>query len=368
MIKGIYIHIPFCNIKCPYCDFTSFVWQEDKLKDRYVEALKKELLMYLDNDFDIQTIYFGGGTPSTLKPEKIAEIIEFIKNNVKYQKNLEITVEINPKTYEYQEFKIIKDAGVNRISIGNQSFLEKNLAMLGRDHKPEDSYKTIENCIKAGISNINLDLIYGIQNQTLQDLEKDLEIYTSLPITHISAYILTAYEDTPLGTLVEKGLYHLPDEDLVYQMFLMIDQALHNKGFERYELSNWAKKGYECKHNLFYWTDVNFLGIGVSAWSYVDNERFGNTKNINEYLENVEKGIKPVKLSEILDEKKKLEEKIFLGLRLKEGVDVDLIKNKDFLKELVDEGYGDIKDGRFYLLAKGIMVINEIVRKVLSVL
>ena len=125
------------------------------------------------------------------------------------------------------------------------------------------------------------------------------------------------------------------------------------------------KKSYECKHNLFYWTDVNFLGIGVSAWSYVDNERFGNTKNINEYLENVEKGIKPVKFSEILDEKKKLEEKIFLGLRLKEGIDVDLIKNKDFLKELADEDYGDIKDGRFYLLPKGIMVINEIVRKVL---
>jgi len=242
MVKGIYIHIPFCNIKCPYCDFTSFVWQEDKLKDRYVEALKKELLMYLNNNFDLQTIYFGGGTPSTLKPEKIAEIIEFVKNNVKHQKNLEITVEINPKTYKYNEFKIIKDAGVNRISIGNQSFLEKNLIMLGRDHKPEDSYKTIENCLKAGISNINLDLIYGIQNQTLQDLEKDLEIYTSLPITHISAYMLTAYEDTPLGTLVEKGLYHLPDEDLVYQMFLMIDQTLHNKGFERYELSNWAKK------------------------------------------------------------------------------------------------------------------------------
>lgn len=363
MIKGLYVHIPFCDIKCPYCDFTSFVWQEDDLKEKYISLLKKELSFYEDMSFDLETVYFGGGTPSTLKPKLLADFINFIKNNFKIKENPEITVEVNPKTYRYEDFKILKEVGVNRISIGNQSFLEKNLVSLGRNHKPKDTSKTVEECLKSGIKNINLDLIYGIQGQTLKDLEEDLKIYTSLPITHISAYMLTAYEDTPLGTLVKNGLYNLPDEEMTLRMFELIDGYLENKGFKRYELSNWAKGGYQCKHNLFYWTDVNFLGIGVSSWSYVDNTRFGNSKNINEYLDLVKKSVKPVKYKEYLDESKKREERIFLSLRLKSGLDLDLVRNIDIVQDFVNEGFGEIKGNRFILLPKGLMVLNEIAIK-----
>lgn len=365
MIKGLYIHIPFCEIKCPYCDFTSFVWNEDSLKKRYVSALKKELSLYKELDFNLETIYFGGGTPSSLNPDLLVYVIKFIKENIKTEKELEITIEVNPKTYRYQDFKIIKDSGVNRVSIGNQSFLEKNLTSLGRNHKPEDTLQTVENCIKAGITNINLDLIYGIQGQTLDDLEKDLKIYTQLPITHISAYMLTAYEGTPLGTLVKSGCYNLSDEETTLKMFELIDSFLEERGFKRYELSNWAKEGYECKHNLFYWTHTEFLGIGVSSWSFVNNLRFGNTKNIQEYLELVENSIKPVKFTEELNEEKKREEEIFLSLRLKSGVDLNLIKKKDIIKDLVEEGYATVENGRLVLLAKGIMVLNEIAVKLI---
>lgn len=363
MIKGLYIHIPFCEIKCPYCDFTSFVWNEDSLKEKYVSTLKKELSLYQNLDFELETVYFGGGTPSSLSPDLLVDTIQFIKENTKTKKELEITVEVNPKTYRYKDFKILKDAGVNRISIGNQSFLEKNLLSLGRNHKPKDTLQIVEDCLNAGITNINLDLIYGIQGQTLDDLEEDLKIYTSLPITHISAYMLTPYEGTPLGTLVKNGFYNLPDEETTLKMFELIDSFLEEKGFKRYELSNWAKEGYECKHNLFYWTDVEFLGIGVSSWSYLSNVRFGNTKNIQEYLTLVEKSIKPVKFKEELDQKKKIEEKIFLSLRLKSGLDLNLIKNKDIIKELVEEGYATVKNGKLTLLPKGIMVLNEIAVK-----
>ncbi len=362
MIRGLYIHIPFCNLKCPYCDFTSFVWQEEDLKIKYLDFLKREISLYKDLDFNLETIYFGGGTPSVIKSKNLASFIRYLKDDLKVCSNLEITIEVNPKTYDYNDFKILKEVGVNRVSIGNQSFLEKNLISLGRDHKSIDSFKTIENCLKAGIDNINLDLIYGIENQTLKDLEEDLKIYTSLDIKHISAYLLTAYEDTPLGLLVEKGSYNLPDEDTTYRMFLMIDETLSNKGFKRYELSNWAKESFECKHNLFYWKDVNFLGIGISAWSYVENERFGNTKNINEYFSLIEEFKKPVKFREILDEEEKRKEKIFLGLRLREGVDLDILKDKrDIIYQFIDEGYGNIENNKFFLLPKGIMVINKIV-------
>jgi len=365
-INGIYIHIPFCSIKCPYCDFTSITINDKTTYSMYIETLKKELHFYTDLDFHIETIYFGGGTPSLLGPSLIGELINFIKNNFSTEKDLEITIEVNPNTYRYKEFQEIIEYNVNRLSIGNQTFNKKLLKNLGRDHDPEDTLKMVEDAVKAGIKNINLDLIYGIENQTLEDLEKDLKIYTSLPIKHISAYMLTPYESTPLGKLVEKNEYSLPDEKLTTDMFYLINEYLENNDFKRYELSNWAKKGYECKHNLLYWTDKHFLGIGVSAWSYIENKRFGNTKNIYEYFEKVKEGIKPVSFKETLDKNDKRIESIMLGLRLKKGIDLDTLKDKKIIiQELIDNNLAGIENNRFYLTEKGLMVINKIVEKLI---
>ena len=367
MIKGLYIHIPFCNLKCPYCDFTSVVLEDKTVFQRYIEILKRELSFYKDKNVNLETIYLGGGTPSLLETKYIEDLLNFVKKNFNIVKTPEITIEVNPKTYRYKDFLHLKEIGVNRVSVGSQSFLEKNLKILGRDHSPTDTFQTVEDILKAGIENINLDLIYGIEGQTLKDLEKDLQIYTSLNIKHISAYMLTPYSETPLGKLVEKGEFKLPTDEELKDMYILITEFLKGKGFIQYEISNWAKEGYKCKHNLFYWEDVNFLGIGVSAWSYIDNIRFGNTKNIYEYMEKVEKGIKPVLFQDVLTKKDILREKIILGLRLTKGIDKNLIKTKqNLIEDLKNENLVKEENNRIKLTSSGFLVSNYIISKLLD--
>ncbi len=361
MVKGVYIHIPFCSIKCPYCDFVSIQEKDVNIHKSYIKNVLKEIDLYLDKNFRVESIYLGGGTPSLLNPDLIAFLIESIYKNISLNTKLEITVEINPENYRFEDFKVLKEIGVNRISIGSQSFLEKNLKVLGREHSPEDVLKTVDSALKAGIENINLDMIYGISGQSLSDLEKDLNTYTSLPVKHISAYMLTAYEDTPLGIKVKKGDYIPPDDEILLNMFEMIDEYLEEKGFHRYEISNWAKDGYHCRHNLLYWEGEQFLGLGVSAWSYLDGVRFGNTKNLGIYNEMVNKGKKPVEFYDFITPEEKRKERIFLGLRLKKGIQLELVREKiDFVKQIVDEGLAQIKGDRLVLTPKGILVSNYI--------
>ncbi|WP_456400132.1 radical SAM family heme chaperone HemW [Persephonella sp.] len=362
MIKGLYIHIPFCELKCPYCDFVSIENTSKDLVKKYFEYLKKELLLYKDENYYLKTIYFGGGTPSVADPKSIVDLIKFVKENFKTETSLEITVEINPKTYRLEDFMSLKEGGVNRISLGIQSFIDKNLINLGRNHNSKDGIKAVEDCYNSGIKNINLDMIYGIKDQTLNDLEEDLKIYTSLPIKHISAYMLTAYDGTELSKQVKGGDYKLPDEDKLFKMFVMIDDYLKDKGFERYELSNWCKEGFKCKHNYFYWTHIEYLGIGVSAWSFINKVRSGNTISLDEYFSTLDRDLKPIKFQEVIDDKEFLKEKIFLNLRLSDGIDIEYLKGKEgLIKDLVKEGYGFEKNGKFVLTKKGLIVINNIV-------
>ena len=360
-VKGVYIHIPFCSIKCPYCDFLSITNIDEDLHKKYVDFLKKELFLYKDKFlFNIETIYFGGGTPSLISEGLIANLIEFIKSNFTCSSNLEITLEANPDTLSFPKIKALKESGVNRISIGNQSFNINTLQKLGRNHKPEQTFNSVEYCLKADIKNINLDLIYAVEGQTIEDLKQDLKKYVSLPITHISAYMLTAYEDTPLGSMVLDGKYKLPDEETSINMFFLINEILEENGFLRYELSNWAKRGYECKHNILYWTEQYYLGVGVSASSYIEDFRFSNTKNLSIYFEKLSKGKLPVEHKEKLTEEDKKVEKIMLGLRTIWGVDINLLDKKK-CEELTQEGFGYIKNNRFILNMKGLSVINQIV-------
>lgn len=360
-VKGIYIHIPFCSLKCPYCDFLSITNTDQNLHKKYIDFLIKELSSYKNKfQFNIETIYFGGGTPSLISSSLIEKVVRFIKDNFKCIQNLEITIEANPNTLSLEEIKILKEADVNRISIGNQSFNKKTLQKLGRDHHLEQTIKLIDNCLKAEITNINIDLIYGVEDQNLKDLEKDLNKYTNLPITHISAYMLTAYEDTPLGSMVLDGKYKLPDEEETIEMFYLINETLEKKGFYRYELSNWAKKGYECKHNIFYWIDEYYLGVGVSASSYIKDFRFTNTRNLGVYFEKVSNNKLPIESKEKLIKKDKNFEKIMLGLRTIWGIELDLV-NLSKVEILVDNEFAYIKDNRLILNMKGLSVINEIV-------
>ncbi len=361
MVKGVYIHIPFCGIKCPYCDFVSTPVEDKNIQKDYIKNILKEFDLYIDKNFSVESIYIGGGTPSLLSPDLIVFLIENISKKVSINTKPEITVEVNPENYRFADFKILKESGINRISVGSQSFLEKNLKALGRKHTPEDVIKTVDSALKAGIENINLDMIYGISGQSLSDLEKDLKAYTSLPVKHISAYMLTAYEDTPLGIKVKKGDYSLPEEDLLLDMFKLIDEYLEKKSFHRYEISNWAKDGYHCRHNLLYWEGKEFLGLGVSAWSYLNGVRFGNTKSLVIYNKMVNKGEKPVEFYDPITPEEKRKEKIFLGLRLKKGIELDLVREKiDFVKQIVEEGLAQIKNNRLVLTPEGILVSNYI--------
>ncbi|NPA16696.1 MAG: radical SAM family heme chaperone HemW [Aquificae bacterium] len=362
MVKGIYIHIPFCSLKCPYCDFTSVELNSDEIYTRYVKAVKKEIQLYASQlDFCVNTIYFGGGTPSILPPQMIDEILQFINAHIPVERDVEITIEVNPATYRYGEFKAIYRAGVNRVSVGAQSFIRENLSFLGRNHFPEDTVKTVMDAFDAGFRNISLDMIYGLPGQTGDSLEKDLHFFTSLPVTHISAYMLTPYENTALGQMVKRGEVKLPDDDRLYGLFSIIDDFLNDRGFYRYELSNWAKEGYRCRHNLHYWKRNEFLGVGVSAWSFYKNKRAGNTKNLFQYLKSVEENRLPVEFVDEIDREEERKEEIMLGLRLTEGIPLQLIEEKlGFVEGLVEEGLGVIENGRFRLTRKGLMVSNSI--------
>ncbi len=316
--------------------------------------------MYRNWGFNLQTVYFGGGTPSLLPPEMIGEILEGIRNTVKSMP-VEVTVEVNPETYRYQQFKRLRESGINRISIGVQTFQDRMLKMLGREHSVKDSLQAIEEAFDAGIGNISVDLIYGIQGQTVREIERDLKILEKLPVKHVSAYMLTAYEGTPLGQLVKEKRYFLPDEETVNEMFLIINSFLEERGFLRYEISNWAKTNYQCKHNLFYWEREEFLGIGVSAWSFVKSKRFGNIKNLSIYLKRIKENKKPVEFVEFIDADEEKKEKIFLGLRLRKGIELNLVKGKEeFLKRLENEGLVEIRNGRVCLTPKGVLVSNYI--------
>jgi len=362
MVEGIYIHIPFCDLKCPYCDFTSTEINSDEIYRKYIGAVKKELEFYASQlNFRVNTIYFGGGTPSVLPPQMLQDILRHIKSLMNIDKNTEITVEVNPSTYRYKEFSALFSAGVNRISIGSQSFIEDNLIFLGRNHGPEDTITTVKDAFRAGFDNISLDMIYGIPGQGIENLKKDLYIFTSLPVVHISAYMLTPYENTALGQMMKRGEIKLPDEDELSVFFSIIDDFLSDKGFIRYELSNWAKPGYRCKHNLHYWKRNEFLGVGVSAWSYYKSKRTGNIKNLFHYINSVEQGKLPVEFMEHIDSLEEKKEQIMLGLRLSEGIPLTIVRDRlELVRELVKEGLGVIGDNRFKLTRKGLMVSNSI--------
>ncbi|MFN3598797.1 MAG: radical SAM family heme chaperone HemW [Aquificaceae bacterium] len=355
MVKGIYLHIPFCSYKCPYCDFLSFV-EPQASHEEYLQLLLKELDLYKDLDFSLKTLYFGGGTPSLIKPKLYEDFIRKLSKGIDLSCLEEISLEANPENYSFEEYKQLKGMGFNRISIGAQSLREEGLKVLGRLHSVGDTLRAVYNAHRAGFENINIDLIYGYQGQSLRDLEKEIDLLKNLPLTHISLYLLTPYEDTQIGNLYKKGLLKLPDEDTIGDMYQLLVDKLSDMGFLHYEVSNFALEGYECKHNLLYWTHEEFLGLGPSAWSFVKYRRFGNTRNLRLYKEGVLKGKKPVEYEEVLEGKEKIYDYIFVVLRTRKGVEKDLLP---YLPEDLKEFFEEEK-GRLRLNTRGMLLINEI--------
>lgn len=335
---SLYIHIPFCVRKCGYCDFLSAP-ADEKARDRYVQALLMEIERYQGTetaDRRIRTLYIGGGTPSTLSVKQLECIIQKIKCTFNICDDIEASMEMNPGTASKEKCRALYQMGINRLSIGLQSTNDKELKTLGRIHSYEDFLNTYTWCREAGFQNINVDLMAALPDQTVENYTSGLRKIIRLAPEHISAYSLILEEGTPFYRKYNSGCYPLPDEEQERLMYRETEQILAQAGYERYEISNYAKKGYACRHNLVYWQGGDYLGLGLGSASYMDGVRFHNTTDFDTYVNQNAY----VEDREVLSMQAKMEEFMFLGLRVMAGVSGPEFE-KRFGKTMEDV-YGDV--------------------------
>lgn len=333
---GVYVHIPFCTSKCFYCDFCSIKYDEEKIQ-KYISALKEEILANAEllSNYKITSIYFGGGTPSLINEEYITQLLDIFKMfNIDI--NAEITIEINPKTVDEKKLNKYLCIGINRVSIGLQTIHNSTLKAIGRASTLEDFNNTYQLINKVGFKNISLDLIIGLPNETINMFNDTLKYISTLEnLNHISCYSLEVHENTKLSFLLNEGYLKLPSDDEEREMKHKLDKFLEELGFNRYEISNYARPGFKSKHNLKYWTGVPYLGFGSSASSYIHKTRYTNENDIDKYIENINKRIDVRKDIEELTELGEIKEYIILHLRLKEGINIIEFKST-FKRDIFD--------------------------------
>ena len=377
---GLYIHIPFCKQKCAYCDFKSYAGKES-LISKYVKWLKHELqevgdgnkLDYESNLDDlaiVKTIYIGGGTPSFIDGKYIREILDTAREFYKIDENAEITIEVNPGTADRNKLEIYKEAGINRISIGLQSTHNKLLKELGRIHTYEQFLETYSLARGVGFNNINVDLMLGLPKQSMQELEESLHEIIRLEPEHVSVYSLIVEEGTPFYNMMLANKLDLPDDSLEREMYWKTKQMLENAGYVHYEISNFAKPGFESKHNLSCWNQEEYIGIGAAAHSYTNNVRYSNVDSVEWYIQNYENGDEADNLifHEKQNKSSKMNEFMMLGLRKINGVSIQAFKNrfgenpiytyKDKLNRLVQEDLVEIEGDAIRLTEKGLDLAN----------
>lgn len=376
MNLGLYVHIPFCVSKCQYCNFYS-INQLDYVNDYLVALIKeieRESAKY--KDCNVDTIFIGGGTPSILPTGAVSLIINTIKNCYNVDTNCEITMESNPNSIDYTKAVSWKEAGVNRISVGLQTTSNRLLKIIGRAHTFEDYLNCMDILKKVGFNNINADIMLGLPSQKQGDVKTTLKYCFNLGITHISAYTLILEEDTPLYNRVVSGELKLPKEEKVVSMFDYVLKQTAEAEYKRYEVSNFAKGNYACKHNINCWSMCNYVGFGCSAHSFFKTTRFNNISNVKDYIYNINNNISVVENSEELDTLQLIEESIMLGLRMAKGVDLDRLKalyNYDLLLDKSQEindlkSLGLIEYDTHYLWAttEGFYVLNQIILKLVN--
>ena len=350
MTQSAYIHIPFCKSKCKYCSFVSYAGCNEAKKKRYVETLLKEISFFYKKE-PLKTLYIGGGTPTLLESPDIKRVLDCFE----FLPDAEITVETNPETIDYNYLCDLKKSGVNRLSIGVQSFDDRILKTIGRIHSSKKAIETVDTAKAAGFSNISLDFIYGLPFQSIDGFADDLAKAVELGVSHISLY----------GLKIEEGSYFyknppslLPDEDMQVQCFLELCDFLKSHKFEHYEISNFAIPGFMSRHNLCYWKNKNYYGFGLNASGYEGNIRYKNTSIFNEYINN------PIKRKEeiTLTKKQTEEEEIFLALRLKEGINISKLKphHQKIIEKYQKYNLLEVEKNHLKLTEKGILLSNEI--------
>lgn len=324
---ALYVHIPFCRRKCGYCSFVSYQSRQADIP-LYLKALKAEITQRA-NRAAISSVFFGGGTPSLLSAGQIGDILATIRSLFAVDKAAEITIEANPGTVDEAWLTAIRGLGVNRLSLGVQSLNDRDLALLGRIHTAEQARQAVKFARNAGFDNLNLDLIYGLPGQTLSDWQDTLEKAIALAPRHLSAYALTLEEETPMCQAIEERSLPAIDPDLSAEQYELAEDLLAKHGYLHYEISNWAKQGYQCRHNLVYWQNRGYLGVGVAAHSSLIGHRLANTGDIDKYLADFICGLPfEPEMDETIDAELRLAETVILGLRLVGGISLDNIKER----------------------------------------
>lgn len=377
----LYIHIPFCVQKCFYCDFLSMPADED-IRRHYVSRLTEEIRQKAGSyrEYQVTSVFIGGGTPSVLLAEQTVEIMEMLQCGFQIEKNAEVTIECNPGTLTQHKLSAYKSAGINRISMGLQSADNRELKKLGRIHTVEDFLRNYDLIRKSGFENVNVDIMSALPGQTVASWEYTLKEVLKLRPEHISAYSLIIEEGTPFYQKYEEDELRrengevplfLPTEESERKMYFLTKAMLQEKGYERYEISNYAKKGKECRHNIGYWTRKNYLGLGLGSASLIENMRFSNGNSLKDYLE----GDFEPQNTEILSRKEQMEEFAFLGLRMMHGINrKEFIRNfgveieavyGDVIRKMTEQGLLKQQSGNIFLTEEGISVSNYVMSEFL---
>jgi len=370
---GLYIHIPYCIHKCGYCDFNSHPIKHDEM-DHYIDALVAEMQHYAkiySNTNIIKTIFLGGGTPTTLTVYQLERILKECVKEFKVTPDAEITIEANPATIDIEQMKSIRQTGYNRISIGVQSFDKTELKLLDRAHGPEEVHSTVDCARKAGFDNLSLDLMFAIPNQSLSSWESNLDKALGKNPEHLSTYNLTIEQGTAFSKLQSNGKLIMPEDGHQLELYKKTIERLTKKGFHHYEISNFARQGKECKHNITYWENTNTLGLGAGASSYINGTRFKNINLPAHYIRQVKEEKTAVEHSETLGPRQAMGETIMLGLRLLKGISIHQFERrfqvsfinlfKNIIHSLKEKELILIEDDRLRLSPKGLFLADSVI-------
>ncbi|MEL6842148.1 MAG: radical SAM family heme chaperone HemW [Bacteroidota bacterium] len=371
---GIYVHIPYCRKACVYCDFHFMTNLRNK--EAMVQAIAKEAAQrkdFFEGSPLLGTLYFGGGTPSVLTAAEIGQLIGVIRQHFSFAEGAEITLEANPDDLSLPYLQGIRTAGINRLSIGVQSFREADLQWMNRTHSADQAVQSILFARKAGFDNLSIDLIFGLPGSDRRIWQDQLAQVVALQVPHLSLYALTVEEKTALAHQVQKGMTRIPDDPLFTEQFLLAHERLEGAGYEHYELSNYALASRRSRHNSAYWQGKPYLGLGPSAHSYNGTERIWNVANNQGYMKAFAEGVLPIDEREMLSLKDRYHEYVMTQLRKREGIDMDQIETQfianwrtqfgPYLAELMAEGLAQRQGSRFWLTPLGWMLSDEIIRE-----
>lgn len=370
MINNLYIHIPFCVRKCIYCDFLSMRY-DDNIAGEYITSLINEFSLRKELAGEIRTIYIGGGTPTTLSAHELTRLIQGLRTSFTVSPDTEITIEANPGTIDREKVAVLADAGVNRFSLGIQSFIDRELQLLGRVHNSDDAVRAIEIMRYSNVRNLSLDLIYGMPGQTLSDWARTVSKAIGLSPKHISAYELTPEKGTPLYRDIMESRLKKPDEDAIIGMYYHAVDTLSDAGYGCYEISNFAKEGFECRHNLNYWNRGQYIGIGAGAHSFIGDKRMRNTNDIERYIDTLNSGNLALDEETEISCEDAVRELVFLGLRKTEGLNISKFR-EDLGIDLIgasgpfiDNGFLASDGSYLRLTRKGVVVSNAVITELM---